>query len=189
MEWKGNSGKATESGFQAWFWFLGKQSRKQRLRCHFFVRKGDLREQDGGKEERVQEGQGASPECALGAGHGLVTNVTGWSVSQDCPLRSCINEFLSSVVQRRRRGRECVHRLPSSFGSLTGCSLLGLPGCAWVDAASHCPNVKGSPKGKTCGARGQRPEAAGLCVGRPGLGPCRSSGLNRARGWWPTAPR
>lgn len=75
MEWK----RSTSLEFRAWFGLLGKHSRKQRLRCHFFVREGNPREQEGGKEECGQEGQEASSRVRDGAEHSLATNVAGSS--------------------------------------------------------------------------------------------------------------
>lgn len=146
-EQKGNSGKATESGFP---WEAEQES--GRLRGHFSVRKGDPREQDGGKEERVQEGRGASRECALGAGHGLVTNLTGWSISQDCPLRSRINNSFSA---RSFRGEEeenvstGSHELRVTHRALTAEWMLRLIALMSREA----------PKARSVGpeARGQRP--------------------------------
>lgn len=61
VEWK----RSSSLEFRAWCGLLGKQNRKQRLRCHFFVREGDPREQKGGKEEHGQEGWGPAPECTM----------------------------------------------------------------------------------------------------------------------------
>lgn len=160
-EWKGNSGKATESGFRAWFWFLGQQSGKHRLRCHFFVRKGDPRERDGGREERAQEGWGAGPECALGAGHGLVTDTNGWSVSQDCPLRSCINSSFSAQ-SFRGEGEENVstgsHQASGHSQGVNCWEFLNV--CGWMQRLIALMSTE-APKARSVG-----PEARGCWVVR-----------------------
>lgn len=106
--------KRIEFGCRAWLGFLGKQSRKRRLSCHSFAREG---EPGSGREGKRG---GACRAGGKPVGHSVVANVSGISVSQHYPLRSCINNVISLVGQRRK-GEEFVPRQTSPICSLIGC--------------------------------------------------------------------
>lgn len=118
--------------------------------CHSFVR--ERRAQGAGGRER---GAWLARQEGKPVGHSLVANVTGCSVSQHHPLRSCINNYFS--VQSLRGEREknlSTGQHPPSFTSR-----VLLAGTSWVDAVSHTLRCREAPK-----ARSVQPEAKGCGV-------------------------